>query len=168
MNKVISVPFEESYQSTESDETTTGTQQQIITNNTFFPDISLVDARNAMRIDGTVTRPRLMMALVEAMATVNQDLKDFRKQCQADNIATLSEADDEVINGQSVLEQRYLRAVYCYAVANLYERYSSYDLTHDGENKSELLNQSVDELRRDAQYAIRDILGEIRITAELI
>ncbi|MDG6881045.1 Phage head completion protein (GPL) [Phocoenobacter uteri] len=165
MNQVISVPFEEQYQSTDKTDTQA---DHIITNNRFFPDISLAHARNSMRIDGTVTHQRLLMALVEAMATVNQDLKDFRKQCQADNIATLAEADDEVINGQSVLEQRYLRAVYCYAVANLYERYSSYDLTRDGENKSELLNQSVDELRRDAQYAIKDILGEIRIIAELI
>ncbi|MBR0573341.1 MULTISPECIES: head completion/stabilization protein [Pasteurellaceae] len=165
MSKVISVPFNERYQNTDSTEQQ---EDQVITNNKFFPDISLFNARNSMRIDGTVTNQRLLMALVEAMATVNQDLRAFRQKCQADNIATISEADDEVINGQSVLEQRYQRAVYCYAVANLYERYSSYDLTRDGENKSELLNQSVDELRRDAQYAIKDILGEIRITAELI
>ncbi|MDA5624413.1 head completion/stabilization protein, partial [Pasteurella multocida] len=69
-----------------------------------------------------------------------------------------------MIGNQSVLVYRYKRAVYCLALANLYERYASYDTANDGEKKMELLQESINQIRRDARFAINDILGRRRIT----
>ena len=137
----------------------------IITNEPFYPDIDLQHLREAMRIDGTVTTPRLTHAVYEAIVYVNDQLKTFKQQHQDKTLATV---EASIINNESVLTFRYKRAVYCYAVANLFERYVSFDLTNDGEKKAEQYTDSIDDLKRDAQSAIRDILGELRITAVLI
>ncbi|MGC6246658.1 head completion/stabilization protein, partial [Pasteurella multocida] len=90
---------------------------------------------------------------------------EFRKKS---TYATLAEMPSGMIGNQSVLVYRYKRAVYCLALANLYERYASYDTTNDGEKKMELLQESINQIRRDARFAINDILGRRRITTELI
>lgn len=121
-----------------------------------------------MRIDGTVTNDRLQTAIIEAIATVNQELKPFQSAVKNSDVFTLEELESEQINGESILLQRYKRAVYCLTVANLYERYRAYDTTKDGAEKAEEFENSVDDLRRDARFAIRDILGKTRINVELI
>lgn len=140
--------------------------QTLISNNGFFPDISLDEVRNAMRIDGTVTNDRLQFAVIEAMASVNQDLSQFKKN--AKSYRTLADYPTEQINGEHLLILRYKRAVYCLAMANLNERYRSYDTTKDGEDNAEKIEQTIDDLRRDARFAIRDIQRLSRITVGLI
>ncbi|MNL78814.1 Phage head completion protein (GPL) [compost metagenome] len=62
----------------------------------------------------------------------------------------------------------YRRAIYCTAAAELSERYRSYDSTNDGNSNADELTPSVDEYRRDARFAIRDLLGVGHCTVELI
>ncbi|HHT7764245.1 head completion/stabilization protein [Pasteurella multocida] len=139
--------------------------EEFIQNDEFFPNIVISEFRNASRLDGTVTIDRLKEALFESIASVNDELKEFRKKS---TYATLAEMPSGMVGNQSVLVYRYKRAVYCLALANLYERYASYDTTNDGEKKMELLQESIDQIRRDARFAINDILGRRRITTELI
>ena len=80
----------------------------------------------------------------------------------------LEQVPAEQINSQSIYLQLYLRAVYCLTKANLIERYSDFDSTAKGLKAGEVLGESVDDLRRDARFAIRDILGESHVTVELI
>ncbi|MEH8047917.1 head completion/stabilization protein [Gallibacterium anatis] len=138
---------------------------EIIRNDGFFPDLSLADFRNQARVDGTVTAARLQDAVIEAMASVNQELASLKPQ---DSDSTFYAIACPQINGESLMVYRYRRAVTCLALANLYERYTSYDTTNDGEKKAELLNESIDELRRDARFAISDMLSVRRINVELI
>lgn len=145
--------------------TENATADEIITNNGFFPDISLLAVRNAMRIDGTVTNERLKSAVIEAIASVNYDLHPFRRQQQSNTLATVA---TETVNSESVLIQRYKRAVYCLAVADLTEQYNSYDATNSGRKEANEQSPLIGELRRNARFAISDILGEVRLTAELI
>lgn len=142
------------------------TTDDLITNEAFFPDLSIVQCRNQMRVDGTVTEYRLKEALIEAMASVNDELASF----QQDNAEydRLERIPAPIINGESTLVQRYQRAVICLALANLYERYASYDSTNDGEKKMELLKDSINQLRRDARFAISDMLKRRRIDVELV
>jgi len=72
------------------------------------------------------------------------------------------------LNGTSALVQRYLRAVRCLAAANLVERFRSFDTTNDGHLYADRLDATIDDLRRDARWAVRDILGQRRTTVELI
>ncbi|AWX15609.1 phage head protein [Mergibacter septicus] len=140
------------------------TNKAIITNNSFFPDIDLTEVRNSMRIDAMITTERLAQAVIESIISVNQDLSDFDRQ----NAESLADLKAEKINGISILVHRYKRAVFCLAVADLYERYTAYDSTGDSDKKQEKLNESIADLRRDARYAIRDLLKIRRMTVELI
>ena len=138
----------------------------LIINEPFFPDLSLSQCRNQMRIDGTVTDLRLQDALIEAIASVNDELAEFQQQ-NAEH-GYLARIPAQHINSESILVQRYRRAVICLALANLNERYASYDSTNDGEKKMDQLKESIDQLRRDALFAICDFLKIRRIDVELI
>jgi len=139
-----------------------------ITNSEFWPDIDLAKLREAMRLDGTVTNERLEHAVINAALQTNSDLKDWRIGQQILGFDGLEQVPAEQINGQSIYLQLYLRAVYCLTKANLIERYSDFDSTTKGLKAGEVLGDSVDDLRRDARFAIRDILGESHVTVELI
>ena len=142
-----------------------GHGEDIILNNLFFPPLKISDFRNQARLDGTVTTARLKDALIEAIAAVNDELEEFKQRSTSEAFADIP---CQKINNESVLVYRYRRAVTCLALANLYERYTSYDTTNDGEKKAELLKDAIDQLRRDARFAISDILKRPRVDAELI
>jgi hypothetical protein len=80
----------------------------------------------------------------------------------------IADVPADVIDGESVLVLAYQRAIGGFARAELIEGYRDTDLTGRGDRKVEDLEPSVDELRRDALHAIRDILGVGRTTVELI
>lgn len=142
-----------------------GQGEGLVLNDLFFPPFKISDFRNQARLDGSVTTARLKEALIEAIAAVNDELEKFKQRSTSEAFADIP---CQKINNESVLVYRYRRAVTCLALANLYERYTSYDTTNDGEKKAELLKDSIDQLRRDARFAISDILKRPRVDAELI
>lgn len=146
----------------------TSATASIITNGPFWPDIEPDELRKTMRLDGTVTNERLEHAVINAALQVNSDLKNWRIGNQLLGFDSLVQVPAEQINGQSIYLQLYLRAVYCLTKANLIERYSDFDSTAKGLKAGEELTDSITDLRRDARFAIRDILGESHVTVELI
>lgn len=141
---------------------------EVIINNGFFPDIQLSEIRNAMRIDGTVTNERLKHSALDAMQTVNRDLKDFRLKAQTQGKSRLNLCDEEQLNDESELVYLYKRAVFCLTTANLYERYRSFDSTREGDQKADQLIDTAGDLKRDYHFAVRDLLGGNRMIAELV
>lgn len=134
----------------------------------FWPSVDPLTARQAMRLDGTVTPQRLRAALVEAIASVNDKLSDWRRAQQAAGFMSLASVPAEEVDGVSVLVQRWYRAVQCDAAANLAERYRSFDSTAAGHKQADEMDTTVDDLRRDARWAISDIRGVTRNVTELI
>jgi hypothetical protein len=141
---------------------------QTITNSEFWPDIDLAKLRDAMRLDGTATNERLEHNAINAVLQVNIDLKIWRIKQQSLGYANLEQVPAEQLNNQSIHLQLYLRAIYCLTKANIIERYSDFDSTGKGLKAAEELTDSVNDLRRDARFAIRDILGESHVTVDLI
>lgn len=139
-----------------------------VPNSPFWPDINLPELKDAMRIDGTVTPGRLLGAVTEAMASVNHDLRDWRQQQLAKGYAKAEEVPTDEIAGASIILQRYLRAVGCRAKAILVERLRDFDTTTAGDKRADRLDPTIDDLRRDALWAINDIAGKSRSTIELI
>lgn len=139
-----------------------------IPNSGFWPDIATADARDAMRLDGTVTDARLKHALIEAMVSTNQELKAWRNGKEAVGFADLASVPAEQVNAESIQLHRYRRAVYCAAKASLAERYRDFDSTDSGNKKADQLDEQPQQLRRDARWAIRDLLGTSRSSIELI
>lgn len=139
-----------------------------IANDGWFPDVSMADTRNAMRLDGTITAPRLRAALQAAILHVNQQLAGFSAAQQAAGFDTLAEAGaDNTLDGQPRWVLLYLRAVMCTAKADLTERYRDFDADNDN-SRARDSESMIDEQRRNAQWAIRDMLGQRRTVAELI
>ncbi len=137
--------------------------QTVITNDGFFPEIDLHHLRSAMRLDGTVTSERLEAAAIAAALSVNTDLAPLRT-----DTGTLADIPWPSINGESALLHLYRRAVYALTAAELHERYRNYDSTGQGTAHADELSPGIDELKRDARFAIRDMLRHVRTTVELI
>ncbi|HDR9470976.1 head completion/stabilization protein [Burkholderia multivorans] len=139
-----------------------------IANDAFYPDVSLEHARDTMRLDGSVTDARLRHEMLAAIASVNDELRTARTAWRDAGFARLADVPADQLDGESVLLQHYRRAVYCLAKATLIERYRDYDTTGDGARRADDLEPQSDELRRDARWAISDIVGRPRVTVELI
>ncbi|WP_192457710.1 head completion/stabilization protein [Musicola keenii] len=139
-----------------------------VSSSAFWPVINLAALRKAMRLDGAVTTDRLMDKTIEAVASVNEQLREYRAEQERTGAAALGDVEAEAINGESVLVWRYLRAVYSTTKALLTEGYRDIDTTKEGEKHAAALTSQIDTLWRDAQWAIRDIQGVGRGLAELV
>ncbi|MCD9124025.1 head completion/stabilization protein [Cupriavidus sp. UGS-1] len=139
-----------------------------IRNDGWFPDIDMAKAREALRLDGTVTNERLRRALVDAMFSVNSDLKGWQVQQKAAGHSDLAAVPAMQLDGVSVNVSRYQTAVYCLARASVTERYRSFDSTKSGHGAADELDCTIDDDRRDARFAVRDILGVTHVTVELL
>ena len=136
----------------------------------WWPTIDLADLRDAMRLDGAVTPDRLLHAVHEAMAATIDQLAAWAQERQAEGIATMAAVPALQIGGESVHVQRFRRAVYSHTKANLLERYSDYDTTGRArkDDQEETRGGQAEQHRRDATWAIRDVLGQPRLAVELI
>lgn len=144
------------------------TDGQPINSGYFWPVIDPVAARREMKLDGTVTPNRLRAALIEAIASVNAELAGWQRTRIAGGANQLADVPADRIDGESILIQRWTRAVYCMAVAILNERSTTFDSTDAGIKKGDELTQASDDLRRDARWAISDMQGIGRSCIELI
>ena len=142
--------------------------EQPILNEEFFPQIDIVVCRARMRIDGTVSPERLRAALVDAMAACNDALAEWAAAQVAAGFTSMADVPAPTIDSISLHLQRYERAVCALAAASLIERHRSFDATNDGHQYADKLESPIDDLRRDAHWAIADILGRARTTVELI
>jgi hypothetical protein len=139
-----------------------------IVNDGWFPDIDPGMFREHQRIRDGVTAARMREALIAAILAVGRDLAAWSAVRRAAGAVSLAAIDAPKIDGTSTLVLLYRRAVFTAAKAELVERYRDVDMTGAGQRKSDDLDPSVSELRRDSLHAIRDILGVDRTTVELI
>ena len=140
-----------------------------ITSGAFWPPLALADVRTAVRIDHTVTHQRLRYAVSAAVVYVNQQLAAFQAAMQQKGIATLAAIDPQAqINGRTVAEHHYRRAVYSYTKAELLETYADYDATGKSADRAEAKQEQANDYRREAHGAIADLLGRARTNCELI
>lgn len=142
----------------------------LVTNDGWWPDLDLDAAREAMRLDGTVTPARLRDALRAGMLDVNTDgpVAAWAAAHRAAGAATLADVDAPKIDEVSRLVYLYGRAAYSFAKADLVERYVDYDTSASGIKRGELQECAPDEHRRNGRWAISQLLGRSRSTVELI
>jgi hypothetical protein len=139
-----------------------------LTNDDFWPDIDAAHLRERQRINGNVSAPRLEEAAVAAMISVNRELRPLKLRYMAQGYDTLEDVPADKIQNESELIHTYRRAIYSTASAEIAERYRNYSATNTGTAKGEEEEQSADDYRRDARFAIRDLLGINRTTVELL
>ncbi|MCL1861840.1 MAG: head completion/stabilization protein [Proteobacteria bacterium] len=131
----------------------------------FWPAVNPDTFRDVMRVDGTVSTARLIHALTEAVVYINSELKAWRIAREAAGCLSLDAVPDE---DTARLPYLYCRAVYEYATADLMERYLRFDATGDAQQRAEGQAPAIENHRRNAFWAVRDIKGEARSTMELI
>ncbi|WP_312382037.1 head completion/stabilization protein [Stutzerimonas balearica] len=139
-----------------------------IINDGWFPDLDGAHLRAALRLDGSVTDARLEVATVNALIEVNRELSLYRRAREEEGHASLAAVPASQLQGESYLVHLYRRAIACSAGAELAERMRDYSATGDGAEGAEALTPTADEYRRDARWAIRNILGIAHTTVELI
>lgn len=139
-----------------------------LTNDGFWPDIDAAHLRERQRIGSNVTNTRLEEATVAAMISVNRELRTLKLRYMAEGADTLAAVPADQIQGESTLTHTYRRAIYSTASAEVAERYRTYSATEAGAAKGEEEEQTADDYRRDARFAIRDLLGISRTTVELL
>jgi len=143
-------------------------EEQPLANDGWFPDIDLHDLRECCRLDGTVTPRRLRLAALDAMASVNAELRDYQAAQRLAGRPSLAAVPSPQLAGESVQLQHYRRAVYASVQAELVERYRDFDTTGAGDKAAAKLELRIDELRRDRRWAISAICGRPQSTVDLI
>lgn len=137
-----------------------------VTAGTFWPEIVLSDVRKKMRIT-TVTTSRLKEAIIEGVAHVVDQLTDWQAEQVAAGYSRLAEVPAIEIDGESVKVHRFRRAVSSIARAHILGTFRDVDTTGDaGEKRAAALLSQSDDMWRDARWAISDILGTVRNSAE--
>lgn len=131
----------------------------------FWPAIAPADCRHVMELDGTITAARLAHVLTEAVISTNRELRAWRIEQEAAGHAALADIPDDE---PGRLPYLYKRAIYSKAKADLMERMLNFDATAAGQKKAESQEPAIDDHRRNARWAVRDMLGIARSSVELI
>lgn len=129
----------------------------------FFPAIALNDIRQSLRIDGSVTDVRLQQLTQEEMLDVNRLLHDLTLKH-----SSLQDVSKCKINDKSDVDILYFSAVSNGVYARLVEHYQKYDSSNVGLQKSDLLQQGVDDYRRNKHWAIQQLLGNPHTIVDLV
>lgn len=139
-----------------------------VINDGWFPDLTLSAFRESLRIDGTVTDARLRDAARYGMSSVNTSLAAYKAGHVAAGVAAFQEVPAAQLDGESRLVMLYRRAVFGLAKSDLTERYRDFDSTDAGLRRAVDMDPAIDEQRRNAFWAVREILGLPRTVVELI
>lgn len=139
-----------------------------IANNGFWPDIEPSEFRERHRISTTITQGRVVAALEIAVASLNRQLSDYQIAQQAAGYPAASAVPPEVWQIAGHAERLYRQGVYAEAHAQLLERYRDYSATNDGDERGEAKVEAAEAYRRDARWAVSEIIGEPHTTVELI
>lgn len=143
-----------------------------VINDGWFPDMSPAAVRDACRLDGTATSPRLLPALKAAMLSVNAELSEWAAEQRARwGYAQLADVPAPQVGGESAKLLHYRRAVHECLQADLQEAYRESAATKVGggeEAVREALAAKVDYHRKNQRWAISDLLGRARCTVELL
>ncbi|MBG1257624.1 head completion/stabilization protein [Klebsiella pneumoniae] len=136
--------------------------EPVIKNTFFFPDIDPKRVREGMRLEQTVAPARLREAIKTGIAETNAELFLWREQQIAGGVNTLADVPSDELDGESVRVFYYLRAVTSMATATLYERYRGVDASARGDKKADSIDTTVDELWRDMRWAVSRVQDKPR------
>lgn len=129
----------------------------------FYPIILLDQIREIVRIDGAVTNERLKQAIIEEVLDINRLLVSLKAKA-----SILSELSTVQINDQPDTDFLYLSAVANGVAAKVNENYRNYDSSNSGAKRADQAECTVDDYRRNKQWAIQHLLGENHSVVELI
>jgi hypothetical protein len=130
----------------------------VITADGWYPEVALLELRNALRIgDGAVTTERLTVAVEGAIVSAIRALAGWRATREAEGATELSWVTDLEINGQNYAELLWLRIVRNLAAAEIGDLHRDITATDQGLDRAEEKAETADDYRRLAWTAIADL-----------
>ena len=132
-----------------------------------WPDISIANFRDVMRLDGTINTARASAALMHASWRVQDELRAWLSEQSPDRFVVLTRTDPRM-NDIPRRVGMYIQAVYCYAAAAIYKRMHAFDATHQGQQHADDLSPLVQDLPAQGLAHIRAIMGRPAGDAELL
>ncbi|MDO7473679.1 head completion/stabilization protein [Acinetobacter baumannii] len=129
----------------------------------FYPSVALDRIREIVRIDGAVTNERLKQTIIEEVIDINRLL--IRLKDQASKLSDLSKLQ---VNDLPETDFLYLSAIANGVASKVNENYRNYDSSDSGVKKAKEAECTVDDYRRNKQWAIQQLLGENHTVVELI
>ncbi|MFT4091308.1 MAG: head completion/stabilization protein [Asticcacaulis sp.] len=135
----------------------------------FWPVADVAHFRDIVRIGGPIIPDaRLITALAGAYVTVKQELRQLAHKAVASGIARLQDMPDTPLTDSADRPVIFLRALYATAAADLIEGQRDITATSQGLGRIEEQMPTADDYRRNATWAVRDLLEVPRNTVALI
>ncbi len=145
-----------------SDPATTET----VSNDGFFPDLSLEDFKKRMAVGEDTAVDRLIDLLTQAMIEINHSLTAWRIGLV--DYVTLADVPTTMYGQVSEKTYLYQSAVYNRAKSLLIETRKGYDSTKSGRDKSDQIELPTDDYYRASTDAMSRLTDQPRSTIELI
>lgn len=137
---------------------------EVITNNGFFPDVSIAIFQQSYRLPLDYSVDVIKRELIMSIAHTNKELSEWR---ESQTVSTLAEVDGyNEIDGEHLLTHFYLSAVYSHAKAELINNFSTMQRDEGTKNTLEDSPRIRRALKRDFNKALS--FFDIGIYAELI
>lgn len=134
----------------------------------FWPEQDTAQLRALAQLGGEVSEDRFREAALNAIIAVTRDLEDWRAAQVAAGYASLDAVPAQQVNGESAKIILFRRALLATIRADLAEVSRDFDATAAGDQRSARLEDVINDQRRNARWAIRDLIGRPRNTVELI
>lgn len=144
-------------------------QNTVVAVDGWYPEIDCNETREFLRLGDVVPHERLVSAIIGGIIAVTGELRAWRFVWEIAGAGALNAiAPTDEINGFNRLELLFIRAVRYSAGAQLGELHRDVSATKEGNERADDQLLSAADYRREATWAIRDILGVTRTAVELI
>lgn len=134
----------------------------------FWPSQSTAAIRALAQIGGEASDVRLREAVLNAIITANRATTTWRASQVAAGHTALADVPADEIGGESVKVILFRRAVAAFVRADLAEVSRDFDATASGDNRSERLEEVINDQRRNALWALADMMDKPRSRVALI
>lgn len=142
--------------------------EQIIENDGFWPDLSMVEFQKSYRLPAEYLVDMLATDLNTAMHEVNLDLARLKARWQAAGVSHVETADSTVLPERTYQAQLYKRAVYTRAKASLLTQFATVTRRAEAENAGKQAPERIETFLEFSQQAVRALQGRGRMTAALL
>lgn len=139
-----------------------------ITNNGFFPALTLAEFVTLFAIPSTIENDLLKAKLMVAMDEVNQKLNGYKNQQIGNGFSSLATVPGDQLGGESAKVLQYKQAVYAAAKAELINTSVSMARRAEAENSAASAAELLNHYKRDSTNAIARIKGRGAIGVNLI
>ncbi|WP_020410999.1 head completion/stabilization protein [Hahella ganghwensis] len=140
-----------------------------LSNDGFFPDLSLGDFQRVYRIPAEYHADMVKEHLRLAMVAINVSLAERKDEWISGGFESLAAVSDQELDGQKLLVMHYQQAVYCRAKASLLQAFATMNRRESAENLAKEAPETEQKYLSLSVRAVRRLLGQATgITAVLL